>query len=185
MCCRRSPFIVGSLAAWAFLASPPAPAVETFEFKVVYAHVPGIEKVLAGDLDAAIAVLEARAKKADREYVLDEFATLCALYVVTGQLETAATTCNAAIEVDRSDAAYNNRGVLRAHKGDVSGALEDFARVRILPQDKERYVEELKRRNARLMASRNFDVATEYIERRKAKRKTGGVRGADIQAVNN
>lgn len=162
--------VLGLLPLAALALSGLSPA-ETFEFKVVYAEVPGIEKILAGDFDSAIARLEKRAGNSGARYVPDELSTLCALYVVTGRLDDGQDTCQAAVEVDRSDAAFNNRGVYRAHSGDTEGALEDFRRVRVAPENEILYIEELKRRNARLMASRNFDVAIRYIERRKNRQK--------------
>jgi len=160
---------------------------ETYEFKVIYAQVPGIEKILAGNLDAAIEVLESRAKNVDNHYVADEQATLCALYVQKGKLDAARRICDAAVDIDQSDAAYNNRGVLRVHVGDTAGALEDFDRARVLPDDQLRYVEELKMGNARLMASRNFAVAIEYIDKRSTNKPTmaGAVSGANIEDLNN
>lgn len=185
---RVLPFIRTSagLAAVAMFALSSPSRAETFEFKVTYAQVPGIEKILAGDFLAAIAGLERRVQDPDDRYFPDELSTLCALYIVTGQLEAGRKTCQAAVEIDRSDAAYNNRGVFRAHSGDAEGALRDFRRVRVAPGGEESYVEELKRRNARLMASRNFDVAMRYIERRKNRQKTkaGVVSAADVEDMN-
>ena len=116
----------------------------------------------------------------------NELSTLCALYVVTGRLEAARETCESAVEIDGSDAAYNNRGVFSAHRGDTEGALEDFRRVRVAPENTRRYIEELKRRDARLMASRNLDVAIRYVEKRKKKQKkrVGVTSAARIEEIN-
>ena len=159
----------------------------SYEFKVLYAHVPGIEMALAGNIDAAIEVLENRARNVDSYYVADEQATLCALYVVSGQIDAARETCNSAIEIDQSDLAYNNRGVLRVHLGDTVGALEDFDRARVRPEDQHRYIEELKLGNTRLMANRNFTIAVEYNEKRSANKRTmaGTVTGAHIEDLVN
>ena len=166
---RKSIFVCGEIGLLLIsgLTLSDASRAETFEFSVVYAQVPGIEKILAGDFDSAIAGLEKRASDSDAEYVPDELSTLCALYVVTGRLRDGRKTCQSAVEIDGSDAAFNNRGVLRAHQGDTEGAMKDFQRVRVAPENMELYIEKLKRRNARLMASRNFDVAVKYIEKRK------------------
>lgn len=176
-----------SLIGVALLAISSVCSAETFEFKVVYAQVPGIQKILAGEFDTAIARLETRASDSSNNYLPDETATLCALYVVTGNLDAGRKTCQTAVEVDRSFAAYNNRGVFRAHQGDAEGALEDFRRARVSPEHERRYIEDLKRRNARLMASRNFDVATAYIARRKngRKRKAGIVTAGTVEDLNN
>ncbi len=169
------------------LALSTVSMAETWEFKVLYADVPGVEKALAGNLDAAIEILESRATNIDNHYVADEQATLCALYVAKGKLDAARKTCNAAVEIEQSDIAYNNRGVLRARLGDTAGALEDFDRARVRPDDWRRYIEELHRGNARLMASRNFAVATKYIEKRAANKPTmaGNISGAHIEDLAN
>ncbi len=160
---------------------------ETYEYQLLYAEVPGIDKALAGDLDATIEVLENRAKNVDNPYVTDEQATLCGLYIEKGKLDAARRTCNAAVDIDQSDLAYNNRGVLRAHLGDIAGALEDFDRARVRPGDWRRYIEELHRGSARLLASRNFAVATKYIEKRAAHKPTmaGNISGAHIEDLGN
>ena len=150
-----------------FLATLALPAIsnaETYSLNVVYAEVPGAEEIHAGNHYTAIEILESRAKDADNHYVADELATLCALYIVTGKLSAASVTCHHAVQTDRSDTAYNNRGVFRARLGDAAGALEDFERTRILPDDHQRYIEELKKNDARRIASRNYAVVSDYIE---------------------
>ena len=167
----------------AALALSTVSMAETWEFKVLYADVPGVEKALAGNLDAAIEILESKATNIDNHYVADEQATLCALYVAKGKIDAARKTCNAAVEIDQSDIAYNNRGVLRARLGDTAGALEDFDHARVLPDDQHRFIENLKRGNARLTASRNFALTTEIVEGHRTKEWTlaGAVKGADIE----
>lgn len=171
----------------ATLALPILSNAEIYDFKVVYAEVPGTKEILAGNHDLAIEILASRAKDANNHYVADELATLCALYVVKGKLAAAHKTCHAAVETDQSDAAYNNRGVLRAHLGDVAGAMKDFARARVLPENKQRYVEELMRGNARLIASSNYAVGIEYSDRRGNPEQTlaSRVRGASIEDLDN
>ena len=110
---------------------------------MVNAEVPGTKDILAGNHDLAIEILESRAKDADNHYVADELAKLCALYFVKDKLAAAHKTCHAAVETARRDAAYNNRGVLRAQRGNVAGTMEDFARSRVLPENEPRYVEDL------------------------------------------
>jgi hypothetical protein len=102
-----------SLLAISFL--PVASYAQTYDFKVVYAEVPGIDEILAGNHDAAIKILENRTRDASSNDLADELATLCALYIVKGKLVVAQKTCNSAVETDRSHTAYNNRGVLRVH----------------------------------------------------------------------
>jgi len=122
----------------------------------------GSTEIRAGNPDAAIKILEDRAQAADKPYVADELATLCALYIAKGQLSAASVTCNDAVENDRSKAAYNNRGVFRTQLGDTSGAMEDFAHARNRPDDQRRYVEELMSGDAQHIASNNYVVAEKY-----------------------
>ena len=150
----------------ATLALPTMSNAETYNFKVVYAEVPGIEEINHGHFDAAIEILESRLKDTNSHHVADELATLCALYIMKRKIAAAHRTCDVAVENDQSAAAYNNRGVLRAHLKNAAGAMEDFARVRVLPAYRQRYFEELTRLEARLLASSNYDVAERYAARR-------------------
>ena len=171
----------------ASLALPTMSNAERYEFKVIYAEVPGIEDISAVNHVAAIEILESRAKDASNHYVTNELATLCALYIVKNRLVTAHKTCQVAVETDQSDAAYNNRGVLRVHLGDTAGAMEDFERARVLPHNKQRYIEELMRTDARLVASRNFAVAIKYSVRRSHLGQTlaNSVRSASVEDLSN
>ena len=171
----------------ATLAWPTMSNAETYNFKVVYANVPGTEEIRTGNHEAAIEILESRAQDADNHYVADELATLCALYIVKGKLAVARKTCHVAVETDQSHAAYNNRGVLRAHLGDVAGAMGDFERARVLPDNQKRYIEELIGGDARLIASSNYAVATDYTERRShlGQSLVSRVRGASVEDLNN
>ena len=146
----------------ATFALPALSGAETYEFALIYAEVPGSTEILAGNPDAAIKILEDRAQAADKPYVADELATLCALYIVKGQLSVASMTCHDAVETDQSKAAYNNRGVFRTQLGDTSGAMEDFAHARSLPDTQRRYVEELMSGDAKHIASSNYVVAKKY-----------------------
>lgn len=153
---------------------------------MVYDEGPGTEEYEAGNLDAAIEILESREKMADNPYAGYELATLCAFYILKGNLDAARETCSAAVKIDQSGYAYNNRGVLRAQLGDTVGALEDFDRVRVLADDQPRYIEQSKESHARFIASRNFAVTTEIMERRRANvpTMTGAVNGANIEDMN-
>ena len=180
---KRSLFLLGMLALSNLSIAEP------YEFKLVYAQVPGIEKAVAGDIDAAIADLESRARDLINNDMPDEPATLCALYVVSGRLEAGRKICDTAVETDESDAAYNNRGVLRARLGDAAGAMEDFERARVLPDNQQRYIEELMRNDTRLIATSNYAVVTKYIETRgrpdPVKALTSRVRGANVEDLSN
>lgn len=162
---------------------------ETFDFKVVYAEVPGINEIFAGNNDAAIKILEARAEDPNKYYMPDELATLCGLYVVSGKLAAARKICDSAVETDRSHTAYNNRGVLRVHLGNSAGAMEDFARVRVLPANKQHYIEDLKRRDPRLIATGNYAVAKKLSAKRGGSQPwqalANSVRGASVEELGN
>jgi tetratricopeptide (TPR) repeat protein len=147
-------------------ALPTTSNAESYEFKVVFAaEVPGSTEIDVGNYDAAIEILESRAKDSTQLYITDELATLCALYVVKRRLEAAHRACHNAVETDQSHLAYNNRGVLRAHLGDAAGAVRDFERARVLPTDRQRYIKELMRGDARLIASGNYAVAVKYVQK--------------------
>jgi len=171
----------------ATLTLPSMGNAETFDFKVVYAEVPGINEIVAGNADAAIEILEARSKDPDRYYIPDELATLCALYIMKGRLPDARKTCDSAVETDQSHTAYNNRGVLRVHLGDAAGAIEDFARVRVLPDNQQHYIEELKKRDARLVATGNYSVARKLSAKRSQpwQALANSVRGASVEELGN
>jgi tetratricopeptide (TPR) repeat protein len=176
------------LALLATIALPATSNAETYNFKVVYAEVPGIREVVAGDRDAAIEILESRAKDSKKYYLADELATLCALYVVSGKFAIAHKACNQAVETDQSYTAYNNRGVLRAHLGDAAGALEDFEHARVLPQNQKRYVQELMSRDARLIATNNYATARKLAAKRRfdpSQALANSVRGASVEELGN
>ena len=176
------------LILFAMMALPAPSNAESFNFRVVYAEVPGVDEVLAGDHDAAIEILETRAKDTKKNYRTDETATLCALYVISGRLTTASKTCNKAVEIDRSHTAYNNRGVLRAHLGDAAGALEDFEQARVLPKNQKRYVRELMQHDPRLIATGNYATAQKLVAKRRfdpSQALANSVVGASVEDLGN
>ena len=180
--CRDSLILLVTLALSTVSVADP------HEFVVLFGYVPGTEEYASGDLDAAIEVLESREKMADNQRnVGDELATLCAFYILQRNLDGARKTCSAAVEIDQSDLAYNNRGVLRAQQGNTVSALEDFDRVRVLLEDQPHYIEQLKGRDVRLIASRNFARATELMAAHRTNKRTmtGAVTGANIEDLSN
>ncbi len=183
--CRDGLILLVTLALLT-LALSTVSIADSYTLSVVYAEGPGTEEYEAGNLDAAIEVLESREKMADNDYVGEEMATLCAFYILKRNFDAARETCSAAIEIDQSAVAYNNRGVLRVHLGDTVGALEDFDRVRVLPDDQPRYIEQLKEGDTRMVASSNFAQTTVLIERRRTNKptKAGAVIGAYIEDIN-
>ncbi len=168
---------------------PAMSNAESYNFKVAFADVPGSEEIRTGKYAAAIEILEKRAEDANNQYLHNELATLCALYVVKGNLVAARRTCHNAVETDQSDAAYNNRGVFRAHVGDADGAALDFERARILPGDQQRYIEDLMRGDARMIASGNYAEVLRFAARRvqpeSMQALTSSVRGASVEDLGN
>ncbi len=144
-------------------------SVERYTFQVILTSDLVSDEIDATDYDAAIKILEGRARDTDSEYVDDELATLCGLYVLTKQLVVAHNTCNAAVDSNRSYAAYNNRGVLRAHRKDLKRALDDFARARLSPDEKQYYINELIKSDVRLSPDTNYAECLRYAEDRKAR----------------
>ena len=156
--CKRSIYPI----LLATIALPALSNAGNYRFELIYADVPGSAEIRARKLDAAIEILEDRAQDADKHYVTNELATLCALYIVKGQLSAASITCNDAVETDQSNAAYNNRGVFRTQLGDTTGAMGDFAKARSLPDKQRNYIRELMSGDAKLIADSNYRVAEKY-----------------------
>ena len=162
---------------------------ESYNFKVSFADVPGLEEIRTGNYGAAIDILEKRADDANNQYVHNELATLYALYIVQGNLVAARRTCHDAVETDQSDASYNNRGVFRAQVGDAAGAALDFERARVLPDDQQRYIEELMKHDARMIASGNYAevlrLAARRVQPESMRALASSVRGASVEDLGN
>lgn len=87
--------------------------------------------VLAGNYEKAIEVLDSKSGK--------RFASstnLCVAYTMTGDLEKADIECDAALTLSEGSAvrrdiavALSNHGVVKAVRGDVKGAEQDFTRA--------------------------------------------------------
>ena len=86
------------LVLLATLTLPSMSNAETYDFKVVYAEVPGINEILVGDTNAAIEILEARSKDPDRYYIPDELATLCASEGVEATVSKISEIATATVE---------------------------------------------------------------------------------------
>jgi hypothetical protein len=65
--------------------------------------------------------------------------------------------------------------------------MEEFERAKVFPENQQRYIEELTRGDARLIASGNLAVATEFSEKRGNPESTlaSRVRGASIEDLDN
>ena len=168
---------------------PAMSNAESYNFKVVFADIPGFGEIRSGNYDAAIDILEKRADDANNQYLHNERATLCALYVVKSNLVAARRTCHIAVETDQSDAAYNNRGVLRAQVGDAAGAALDFERARVLPDDRQRYIRDFMKSDARIIASGNYAEVLRFASRRvqpeSLQALARSVRGASVEDLGN
>lgn len=143
--------LAGSLAVLTAL-SGRTDADEVYPFRVAFEDLPGVDHLLAGDVARGIRILEQslEAGTADEGDVL---ATLCGAYIRKNQLSSAERACADAIERSGTDTAYNNRGVLRAFRGDLEGARRDFSRAS--PSDMEAYMEVLRARDVSLVAASN------------------------------
>ena len=116
-----SALIIGA----ALLFGNPSFAKPTY-FRVVFENLPGTEEIEAGNLQAGIKALEDQLVQTELESSGDILATLCAAYIVNASMGKANSACNKAVKLNPTETAYNNRGVFRAHTGDLSGAREDF-----------------------------------------------------------
>lgn len=142
---------------------------DTFQFRVAFEDVPGIEDIESGNIQAGIKVLRYQLNQTDAQHSGALLATLCAAYIVNGSLQLATHTCDKAIEIAPTETAYNNRGVCRALSGNLAGAREDFERIR--PVHLEAYMEELKTRDVPLIAIDNARL----IERISAQHSTAEI----------
>ena len=158
---RSPPLIVPTLviAAALMLANPSV--ADVFPFQVVFEDVPGVEEIRAGNIQAGIDILVEQLKRVESDSGGDIWVTLCAAYIINSSLDQAESACTKAVDLAPIYAAYNNRGVLRTHQGDLSGARKDFERVR--PLNMEAYMDELKKTDARLVAVGNFDLINQLL----------------------
>jgi len=132
-------------------------------FRVVYAEVPGVEELEAGNVEVGIKMLRGQLKQEETGNDSDIWATLCAAHIVTLSLDRAERACNKAVETGPTYAALNNRGVFRAYRGDFPGAREDFDRAR--PLELEAYLEELTTKDVRVVADNNFHLISRVLAR--------------------
>lgn len=158
---------------------------ETLALRLAYADVPATDLIVEGRFDDAIAVIERRYRADAGQLWRDERATLCGAYVASKRLEEAVAACDDAVAVDASEVAFNNRGVLRMHLGDIAAALEDFARVSVAPEDMDAFLATLAERNVRLVATANMALAQRLAARRAEQRARStsaqALRGAQIE----
>jgi hypothetical protein len=181
---RTSPLIASTLViATALLLGNPSSA-QVVAFRLALADVAGVEKIIAGDIQAGITVLEDQLKLGESKSKGDMLATLCAAHILNDRIDKAKRPCNDAVAVNPSRMSYNNRGVYRSHRGDLAGAREDFDHAQ--PQHLETYLDELKAKDVGLIANDNFLLVDELL----AKHEVGMFNaalpafGADIEDLN-
>lgn len=136
---------------------------DTYPLRVVYAEVPGTAEVESGRIELGIALLQAELGKADPNDRGDILTTLCAAYIVARAFDDARYPCNKAVEIGATYAALNNRGVFRAFTGDLAGARQDLDRAR--PEQLEAYIVELTTKDARIVASGNFELISDLVSK--------------------
>ena len=135
---------------------------ESWPFRVAFEDVPGVEKLISGDISGGIDILNAALKNesVDRGYGL---ATLCGALIMNQSLQKAEKICSDAVTNFPGPTAYNNRGVLRAFAGDYPGAKKDFERAR--PQQLDEYMAYLKTRDVGLIADNNFGLLDRLVSK--------------------
>ncbi len=166
---RSSSLIAPALAIAAALMIGNQSFADESRYRVVLENVPGADEIEGGTIQAGIKMLEDQLNQIEQVNSGDIWSTLCAAYIANISLNQAEHACTKAVEIDPTYHALNNRGVFRVYKGDLSGAREDFERVR--PPDVEGYLDKLKTTNVRLVAAGNFDLVNQLL----AKVKTSDV----------
>ena len=158
---------------------------DEYPFQAVYEDVPGAGEVEAGKVRAGIRILEKQLKQVEQENTGDVWATLCAAYIVNESMGKAEHACAKAVAIAPTYSAFNNRGVLRVINGDLSGAREDFERVR--PLELDAYLEELTTKDVRVIADNNFRLTNELLARHRVPQISASVEvsAAEIEDLNN
>jgi Flp pilus assembly protein TadD len=115
--------ILSSLCLMLIVAGANAQTASS-NFELILVDVPGMSEIENGRIDEGIDV---STKLRQISSVKSETrVNLCAAYILKRDFESAEKACNDAVSSNRSDAAYNNRGVLRALQGKFEGATSDF-----------------------------------------------------------
>jgi tetratricopeptide (TPR) repeat protein len=161
---RSSPPVAGVLTLVAALLAGSQSFASDNSFRVVYADVPGVKQLEAGNLELGIEILEEQLNEGEQDKRSEVWATLCASYIIALALDKAEPACNKAVETGPTYAALNNRGVFRAYRGDYSGAHDDFDRARPLQLDA--YLAELMSKDVRVVAADNYRLINIVLARR-------------------
>ena len=161
----------------------PASADKAYDFRVMFEHIPGTESLDVSQVSQSIPVLE-RMLQQGTSYEGRTLATLCGAYVLSRDLGKAEKTCAAAVERFPSETAYNNRGVLRALRGDLAGARRDFDRAR--PESMAAYIELLKTREIGFIATDNHELLQQLLADRRDERSASSfasIKGAEVEII--
>jgi len=142
-----------SLAVLFLLAIPGISHAEPLEFRVAMENLPGVDEVQAGQIDLGISILEEQQAVPGSVTWQRTIATLCGVYVLASEYKKAIDTCETAVADAPGETAFNNRGVLRVHSGDLDGALEDFEKAR--PDDVSKYLQLIRESDPKLIAASN------------------------------
>lgn len=109
------------------------------QLELILTTAPGVFEIEVGQIDAGIQRLERSRNLSNLKAPVS--INLCAAYILKRDFEQAEASCDHAVRSNPvvggtnwlgsdSDAAYNNRGVLRALRGDFVGAISDFRQAR-------------------------------------------------------
>ncbi len=164
---RRSSSLITAALVIAVVSVVGNPSfADESRYRVLLENVPGADEVEAGNIQAGIKILEDQLNQVEQGSNGDIWSTLCAAYIANLSLKKAEHACTKAVDIDPTYHALNNRGVFRVYTGDLSGAREDFERVR--PLDVEAYLDNLKTTNIRLVAANNFDLVSQRLAKHTA-----------------
>ena len=163
---RSSTLITSALIIAAALMIGNQSFADESRYRVLLEDVPGADEIEAGNIEAGIKILENQLIQVEQGNSGDIWSTICAAYIANLSLNKAERACTKAVDIDPTYHALNNRGVFRVYTGDLSGAREDFERVR--PLDVEAYLENLETTNIRLVAANNFDLVSQRLAKHTA-----------------
>ena len=118
-----------AVAAFGIAAGYPATAsAQRFELRTTYKEGPGTREIESGKPEDAIKVARVFLPHSSGLQKVTVLTNLCVGYIMVGDLEAAEPYCDAAAErPNERTVTHNNRGVLRALKGDIESAKSDFS----------------------------------------------------------
>jgi len=118
-----------AVTATLLLATFPAVSnADAWELRTAPATVPGTFEIEFGEIDKAIRISKVWLPHIDRRKKVAVLSNLCIGYIRSNEFDQAEEYCDRAVEQpNQKTVSYNNRGVLKALKGDYAGAMQDFA----------------------------------------------------------